>query len=188
MDFNKHSNLVGSHAFLSASSHSWINYDEDKLVRMYTASLAARRGTELHTLAHDLIRLGVKLPKVPKTLNLYVNDGIGFRMKTEQVLYFSPNCYGTADSIRFSEREMFLRIHDLKNGLTEASMDQLYIYAAFFCLEYGFRPVDIRTELRIYQNDEVRIEEADPHRITFIMSKIVTFDKQINAIRLEAQS
>lgn len=188
MIYNTHSNLVGSHAFLSASSHSWINYDEDKLARTYIASLAAKRGSELHAFAHEAIRLGVRLPRVPKTLNLYVNDGIGFRMRTEQILYFSPNCYGTADSLKFSEREMFLRIHDLKTGMVEASVDQLLIYAALFCLEYGFKPVDLRIELRIYQNDEVRVYEGDIHRITQIMSTIITFDRAINKIRLEALS
>ena len=31
MIFNKHSNLIGKHSYLSASQHSWLNYDEDKL-------------------------------------------------------------------------------------------------------------------------------------------------------------
>lgn len=188
MLFNTHSNLAGSHAFLSASNHSWINYDEDKLIRSYLASMAAKRGTELHAFAHEAIRLGIRLPRVPKTINQYVNDGIGFRMKPEQILYFSPNCYGTADTIKFSEQDMFLRIHDLKTGITPASFDQPLIYAALFCLEYGFRPVDLKIELRIYQNDEVHVVEADVHRVTQIMSTIVTFDKQITKIKKEAQS
>ncbi len=91
MIFNKHSNLIGQHAFLSASKYSWINYDEDKLDRVYVAALAAKRGTELHVLAHELIRLGVKLPKSPKTMNLYVNDALGYRMTPEQIVYYSDN-------------------------------------------------------------------------------------------------
>ena len=183
MLFTRHSTLKGTHAFLSASNYHWINYDIDKLERVFLASMAARRGTELHALAHELIRLGVKLPGSKQTLNLYVNDAIGYRMTPEQVLFFSDNCYGTADSIAF--RRGVLRIHDLKTGVTEASVHQLEVYAALFCLEYGYKPTQIRTELRIYQSDEIRMYDADPDVITHIMDKIVTFDKRINAIRLE---
>lgn len=186
MIFNTHSNLIGQHAFLSASKYHWINYDEDKLDRMYIAALAAQRGTELHSFAHEAIRLGIKLPRTQKTLHMYVNDGLGYRMTPEQILYYSDNAFGTADTITF--RRNTLRIHDLKTGVTPTSEHQLEVYAALFCLEYRVKPVEIGIELRIYQNDEVRIYEADPDIITHIMDRIVTFDKRINAIRLEALS
>jgi hypothetical protein len=186
MNFNTHSNLVGRHAFLSPSNYHWINYDEDKLDRVFFMQLAAQRGVELHSLGHQLIRLGVKLPTTRKTLNMYVNDAIGYRMTPEQSLYYSDNCFGTADAIGF--RANRLRIHDLKTGLTEASMHQLEVYAALFCLEYRFKPFEIAIELRIYQNDEVRVEEAEADHIFHIMDRIITFDKRINAIRLEEAS
>ena len=186
MIFNAHSNLVGMHAFLSASKYSWINYDEDKLDRTFLNAMAAQRGTELHQLANDLIRLGVKLPATKKTLNLYVNDAIGFKMNPEQVLFVSENCFGTADAISFKKNK--LRIHDLKNGVTPTSEHQLEIYAAMFCLEYGFKPFEIEIELRIYQNDEVRIYDADPVDVDLIMRKIINFDKRITAMRMEALS
>lgn len=184
MIFNKHSNLVGQHAFLSASKYHWINYDEDKLDRTFIAAMAAQRGTELHALAHDLIRLGVKLPRNTKTLNQYVNDCLGFRMVPEQVLYYSDNCFGTADAIGF--RRNVLRISDLKTGVTPTSEKQLEVYAALFCLEYKVRPSEIAIELRIYQNDEMRLYDTDPDEITHIMDKIIVFDKRINALREEA--
>lgn len=184
MRFNSHSNLTGTHAFLSPSNHSWVNYGEDKLDQMFYASMAARRGTELHALAHDLIRLGVKLPSSTKTLNLYVNDAIGYKMATEQTLYYSNNCYGSPDAIKFNRN--LLRIHDLKTGRVPASIEQLYVYAALFCLEYRYKPFDIKTELRIYQNDEVVVEPADADHIYHIIDRIVVFDKRINAIREEA--
>jgi len=182
--FNSHSELKGTHAFLSASSYHWINYDEDKLARMYVASMAAKRGTELHHFAHEAIRLGVKLPSTRRTLNLYVNDAIGFKMTPEQVLYFSPNAYGTADCIGF--KRGVLRIFDLKTGLVEASVHQLEVYAALFCLEYLMNPFDIEFDLRIYQNDEVRMYKGEPDDILHIVDKIRVFDKVINQIRLEA--
>jgi len=114
MNFNVHSRLEGQHAFLSASKYHWINYDEEKLISTFTKYQAIQRGTDLHELASQLIRLGVKLPKANKTFNLYVNDAIGFKMETEQPLYYSDNCFGTADAISF--RKNILRIHDLKSG------------------------------------------------------------------------
>jgi hypothetical protein len=153
---------------------------------MYIAAMAARRGTDLHAFAHEAIRLGIKLPKTQKTLSLYVNDAIGFRMTSEVVLYYSDNCFGTTDTISF--RRGMLRIHDLKTGITQTSERQLEVYAALFCLEYSQKPHQIEIELRIYQNDEVRIYTADPDTILHIMDKIVSFDKRINAIRLEVMS
>lgn len=185
MKFNDNSKLAGQHAFLSASKNSWVNYPEDKLDRVFLSSMAANRGTRLHALASTLIDLRVRLPEEPTTLNLYVNDGIGFRMKSEITFFYSINSFGTADSASFRNNK--LRIHDLKTGLFHTSERQLEVYAALFCLEYNFRPFDIEIELRIYQNDEVRIYEADPVTISLIMDKIVVFDKRISQLREEAE-
>ncbi|HEY6021398.1 MAG TPA: hypothetical protein VIY48_16280 [Candidatus Paceibacterota bacterium] len=187
MNFASHSAQVsGRHAFLSPSNYHWVNYDEEKLDRVFFTAMAAQRGTELHALAHQLIKLGVKLPDVPKSLNQYVNDAIGFRMTSEQVLYYSENCFGTADTICF--RKNMLRIHDYKSGATPASVRQLEVYMALFCLEYRFKPFDIDAELRIYQNDEVQIYKPDMDVIFHIMDKIVTFDKRIDYLKAEVGS
>jgi len=183
VNFNRHLNLKGTHAFLSASNYHWVNYDEDKLDKMFAQSQAAQRGTDLHAFAHEAIRLGVRLPANGKTLNLYVNDAIGYRMTPEQTLFYSINIYGTADTIAFKRN--VLRIHDLKTGLIEASVTQLEIYAALFCLEYRVKPFDIVIELRIYQSDEVKIYIGDPDKIFHIMDRIITFDRRINQMRLE---
>lgn len=183
MRFNDHSRLSGSHAFLSPSSYSWVNYDEEKLERSVVASVAARRGSELHDLAQKMIRLGVKLPKTNQTLNMYVNDAIGFRMTPEQMLFYSLNCYGQADAIGFSKNK--LRIFDLKTGVIRCKMTQLEVYAALFCLEYGFQPKNIEIELRIYQNDDIEVEEGDVLSITRIMEWIKFCDRRINEIREE---
>lgn len=186
MLFNTHSQLQGQHAFLSASKYHWINYDVDKLDRVYMAAQASQRGVELHSFAHEAIRLGIRQRRTQQTLNLYVNDAIGFRMTPELVLYYSENCFGTADAVSF--RKGLLRIHDLKTGAIPASQHQLEVYAALFCLEYRMKPFEIGIELRIYQFDEVQIYLADPDVITHIMDKIITFDKRIKAIKLEAMS
>lgn len=183
MNFNKHFNLEGKHAFLSASKYHWINYDEEKVINTYSNWLAAKKGTELHDFAATCIKLGQKLQGSKKTLNMFVNDAIGYKMLPEQVLCYSDNCFGTADAISF--RKGKLRIHDLKTGVTPAHMEQLMVYAALFCLEYKYKPSDIEIELRLYQNDEVLIHEATAEDIVPIMDKIVTFDKLIDKLKAE---
>ena len=173
MTFNDHSRLAGQHAFLSASKYHWINYDPDKIASAYTNFMATEKGTELHEFAAKCITLGQKLPRSKKTLNNYVNDAIGFRMTPEQVLYFSENCFGTADSICF--RDDILRIHDLKTGVIPAHMEQLYIYDALFCLEYRIKPKNIQIENRIYQSDDILIANPGEEEIEPIMEKIREF-------------
>jgi hypothetical protein len=115
-------------------------------------------------------------------LNLYVNDAIGYKMITEQPLYYSENCFGTADAISF--RDNFLRIHDLKTGDSPASIRQLEVYTALFCLEYGIKPSTIKIELRLYQSDEVLVHEPPAEDIMYIMDKIIIFDKQIDKMKI----
>lgn len=181
MNFNAHSNLVGQHAFLGASKYHWINYTDDKVAESYLKFLAVQKGTILHEFAAQCITLGQKLPKSRKTLNMYVNDAIGFKMTPEQILYYSENCFGTADAISF--RDSFLRIHDLKTGAIPAKMEQLKIYAALFCLEYRIKPGEIGMELRIYQNDEVVYHEPTADEIAPIMDRIITSDRIISKIK-----
>ena len=181
MIFNRHSNLEGQHAFLGASKYHWLNYDEEKVAEVYSNYLATQKGTVLHDFAAQCIRLGQKLPKSQKSLNMYVNDAIGYKMTPEQVLFYSENCFGTADAIAF--RDGFLRIHDLKTGMTPAHMEQLQIYAALFCLEYRIEPIDIQMELRLYQFNEILIQEPEPELIRSIILKIQTFDKIVSEIR-----
>lgn len=185
MNFNKHFNLEGRHAFLSASKYNWINYDEDRLLSFYENYLAKEKGTRLHAFAKECILLNQKLPNVglagKKTLNRYVNDAISFKMTPEQPLFYSEFCFGTADAISFKNN--ILRIHDLKTGAGPTHIEQLMVYAALFCLEYGYDPHNIEIELRIYQNDDVRIENPDPEAIQLIMDKIIFFDDRLSKIQ-----
>ena len=177
MNFNDHSELEGLHAFLSASKYHWINYDEEHLYSAYANYRAAEKGTILHDFAKTCILLGQRLDDVPKTINMYVNDAIGFRMSPEQILYYSPYCFGTADAISFKHGQ--LRIHDLKTGKGVTHMEQLQVYAAIFCLEYDVDISDIEVELRIYQNNKVRVHVPDITEIVPIMDKIVTSSRLI---------
>ena len=78
-----------------------------------------------------------------------------------------------------------LRIHDLKTGITRASEYQLYVYAAIFCLEYSISPFDIGIELRIYQNEEIRVYKPAPEDIQEIMETIIDFDLKIEQFKEE---
>ena len=112
-------------------------------------------------------------------LKCYINDGVGFKMKTEQALVYSDNIYGHADTICF--RDNFLRIHDLKTGANPAHMEQLETYAALFVLNYGpkynFKLQDIQMELRLYQWDAITIHNPTVEDIAPIMDKIITANK-----------
>lgn len=185
MKWNDHFKLPSDHAFLGASMHAWLNDDPAKLKNRYLRWLAKERGTRLHDLAARLIKEGIELPQTTKTFDQYVNDAIGFRMRPEQKLYYSDNCFGTADAIAFDEKTKFLRIHDLKTGEIPAKMEQLYIYAALFCLEYHKKPGDLGFELRIYQNNGIDIANPNAEIILPIMDKIISFDKLINNIKGE---
>lgn len=183
MNFNKHSNLEGQHAFLGASKYSWLNYSPEKVATSYRKFLATLKGTELHDFASRCIQLGIKLPKSHKTLNMFVNDAIGFKMTSEQPLFYSNNCFGTADAIAF--RNNFLRIHDLKTGEIQAHIEQLIIYAALFCLEYSVDPEDIEIELRIYQYDDIFTYVPTAEEIREVMNKIIEYDKIIDKVKEE---
>ena len=181
MNFNNHSRLRDQHAFLGASNYHWIGYSEEKLVERYKNWLAVKRGTELHALAAQAIRLGVRLPDDGRTLNRYVNDAIDFCMEPEQILYYSENCFGTADTICFNNN--ILRIHDYKSGQHPASLQQLRVYDSLFCLEYGVAPRDILIENRIYQKNDINAENPPCESIMAIMDKIIRFDNIINEIK-----
>ena len=180
MIFNKHLNLEGKHAFLGASNYHWINYDEEKMIVAYNNFLAKQRGTELHEFAKRCIELSIKLPNNKQTLSMYVNDAIGYRMTPEVILYYSKNAFGTADAISFKKN--FLRIHDYKSGSVPSSMHQLEIYNALFCLEYKINPEEIKSELRIYQSNNIIVEEPEPFYIKELMNKIKEADNLINQI------
>lgn len=179
MIFNKHSEFT-DHAFLAPSKYHWINYDEEKLTAVFGSFLAAKKGTRLHEFAKECIELGIKLPRSQQTLNMFVNDAIGFRMTPEQPLFYSENCYGTADAISFNRHR--LRIHDYKSGITPCKMTQVELYAAIFCLEYNINPLDIDIELRIYQNNEILIHQPDD--ISDLMAIVIQQDKHVAALRL----
>lgn len=180
IQFNKHDNLQGLHALFSASQSYWLRYNDEKAIEVYRNKKASTMGSRLHAWAKETIDLKMRQPRSNKTIYAYINDAIGFDMNTEVVLFYSPRFFGTADAICF--RKNALRIHDLKTGKEPATIEQLYVYAALFCLEYGLKPSNIDIELRIYQNDEVLYDnkEINPELsdiVASVMDQIVHLDK-----------
>lgn len=196
MQWNDHKQLEGKHAFLGASNFHWVNWNDQIFENRYYSQFSTTIGTAIHALAHDCILNRTKLNKhdrhlieitlyhayIPKDaydpddilMNLipFVNDAIGYHMSSEILLYYNNYCFGTCDAISFSEKERILRIHDLKTGTTTAHMEQLLIYAALFCLEYHKNPHQFKTELRIYQNFNIVVEEPDANDIETFMNLI----------------
>ena len=196
MQWNDHKQLEGKHAFLGASNFHWVNWNDQIFENRYYSQFSTTIGTAIHALAHDCILNRTKLNKhdrhlieitlyhayIPKDaydpddilINLipFVNDAIGYHMSSEILLYYNNYCFGTCDAISFNEKERILRIHDLKTGTTTAHMEQLLIYAALFCLEYHKNPHQFKTELRIYQNFNIVVEEPDANDIETFMNLI----------------
>ena len=115
-----------------------------------------------------------------------MNESIGYRMVPEQILYYSENCFGTADAISQLDsifKQKLLRIHDLKTGTTPVHIEQLLIYAALFLLEYNTKPNEIDIELRIYQNNEIIEHIPSEDELVPIMDRIITADKLLKAAK-----
>ena len=213
MNWNDHSRLIDKHAILSPSSYQWIRYSADEsreaLFNRYRSEYAQTIGTLLHEFAKKRIDYRMRLKKHDKdsvlfylidhgipervidsdyifdNLLYYVNDAIGYRMSPEVVLYYSDNCFGTTDAISFSKN--LLRIHDLKTGRLPAHMEQLQIYAALFCLEYGKKPGEIDIELRMYQPENMVTMKPEVDEIVPIMDAIISLDKFLTKIKAEGE-
>ena len=201
------------HAIFGGSKYAYLNYDiselHDKVDDAVKAYYATKVGTAVHAEAQRLISKRIKLTKstakfdIQRTLLLtdipreaynldqftetfvaYVNDAIGFNMRTEELLVpFTDSdwFFGTCDAISFSNATKELHIHDLKTGVSTASMNQLLIYAAFFFLQYDLDPNDIRTELRIYQSGEATIMKPELSDILPVIDRIKTINDYMNS-------
>lgn len=64
MNFNKHSELVGTHATFGASQSAWLRYDISKMVEKIHSSYRVVLGTEIHEFAASQIKLCHKLTNV----------------------------------------------------------------------------------------------------------------------------
>lgn len=189
-NFNEHWELKGRHATLSPSGYHWLNYDTDKMRNVYLNNLRKERGTRMHELASEMIELEIRPKSLKQAFNMFVNDCLDDGMASEVPLKYSDNCFGTADGIQYYPDKKLLRIYDLKTGTSKPSFNQLRIYAALFCHEYGpiygFKPKDLTYELRLYQGRGAMVDEdVSGGMIQDILNQIKMLDDEINKIKQE---
>lgn len=116
------------------------------------------------------------------TIKLFVNDCIGYRMRSEEKLVYSDLFWGTSDAIKCENN--FLQVFDLKTGSRPAKESQLYTYASLYCLQEHTKPEELSgVEIRIYQNAEVLVDNPPADVIYDIMNKIVHADALLNKFR-----
>lgn len=178
----------GTHAFCSPSKKSWRHWSKEQLLNSFVNSYAQQIGTLLHvyawknitenfkmqksdkhallrylTVEHDIPVVAVDIDRLFPNLMLYVNDCIGFRMRPEEKLYLNKYQYGTADALRFTDKNELI-IFDLKTGIKPViDFEQLENYAALFCAIYKVKPSELKSlELRLYQNSEIMAIQPDP--------------------------
>lgn len=187
MNLNKNTKLTGQHAFLSPSTYHWLDYEPDKLRSVFFNRQQTKRGDELHAYAQRAIDLRIKQADNGSTLSMYINDAIGFLMAAEVPLFYSVDCFGTADSLGCREERglLTLRVSDLKTGISPADIKQVKIYAALFCYEYSFTPDQLQFILRIYQNNAIEELIADPMDIFHVMDRIKTQAELVAYLREE---
>lgn len=140
---------------------------------------------QLYLLENGVPRTFIDPNKYVENFTTYVKDCIGFDMRTEQPLKYSEFAFGTADAISFNEKKSQLKIFDLKTGITQPSIHQLEIYAAYFFLEYHIKPKDVQTELRIYWQNEILVGEPTPADIVPIIDQTIKLDTFMQKIQKE---
>lgn len=195
------------HATFSPSQPYWLADTKDEFLQRFRSSYAPQIGTVLHDFARKYIARGVTLSKYDKkhaivellesgipgtvvdcldfdfifeNLRTYVNECVACRMDPEIRLRYSADFFGTTDAIQFTERDQVLRISDLKTGTTPAKIEQLIVYAALFCLDYGKDPNTITPVLKIYQNNDILCVEPDKGEIKNACDKIVEFNELVS--------
>lgn len=194
-----------SHAFCSPSKKTWRNWSKEQLLNAYVNSYSQQIGTLLHAYACENIKKNFKMQKSDKhsllryltvenkipvvavdidrlfsNLMLYVNDCIGFRMRPEEKMYLNDYFFGTADAIRFTDKNELI-IFDLKTGVKPiVDFGQLENYAALFCAVYKVKPIELKSlELRLYQNSEIMAVQPDPMIIEPIIDQMNCFTNEI---------
>lgn len=195
------------HAVFGGSNPSWVNKSPEDIREQYLRSFATKIGTVSHEFAAERIKYRQRLTKhewkgylirllekdIPRlaidvdflfpNISSYVNDAIGFRLDPEVRVTAHEDFFGTADAINYDASKRFLRIHDLKTGTSPVHMEQLYIYAAFYCMERNLRPQEQTYEMRIYQAGDIWVDNPDPSVILNTVKTVVDGIREINKIK-----
>lgn len=150
MNFNKHSNLIGTHATFGASQSAWLRYDISKMIDKIHSSYRVVLGTEIHEFAASQIILCHKLGSIKN-----VKDNL------ETYLYFkyqgddnSITEYGRRiiDEIGYLPKEVFETVKTYINDGVAYKMtpEQPLVYSLYF---YG------TTDCISFRNNVLRIHD-----------------------------
>ena len=171
-------------AELGTEIHEWCSV-QLQLMQTVSSPRAAEKGIKTHIFEkyssvpdyRDVLIFSMDfLPSsVFGTVKAFVNDSVDLRMKSEETISYSPLFWGTADAIRHANDEVY--IFDLKTGTRAAKPDQLLVYAALYHLQEKLKPERTRTEIRIYQNNEIYTDIPEPETLHEIMDLIVHKNK-----------
>ena len=171
-------------AELGTEIHEWVSI-QIQLGQTVSSPRAAEKGVRTHIFTkyqsapdyRDVLIFSLDfLPAaVFGTVKSFVNDAVGFRMNSEEKIEYSSLFWGTSDAVKFSNNELL--VFDLKTGAKPAKTDQLLVYAGLYCLQHNHKPSKLKTELRIYQNNEILVNEPEPEVIQDVMDRIVHKNK-----------
>lgn len=150
MNFNKHSNLIGTHATFGASQSAWLRYDISKMIDKIHSSYRVVLGTEIHEFAASQIILCHKLGSIKN-----VKDNL------ETYLYFkyqgddnSITEYGRRiiDEIGYLPKEVFETVKTyINDGIAyKMTPEQPLVYSLYF---YG------TTDCISFRNNVLRIHD-----------------------------
>lgn len=150
MNFNKHSNLIGTHATFGASQSAWLRYDISKMIDKIHSSYRVILGTEIHEFAASQIILCHKLGSIKN-----VKDNL------ETYLYFkyqgddnSITEYGRRiiDEIGYLPKEVFETVKTyINDGIAyKMTPEQPLVYSLYF---YG------TTDCISFRNNVLRIHD-----------------------------
>jgi len=179
-------NNLPDHAFLSPSKVHWINYDLDKLKRVYEGYKRTIEGTRIHEFAEHCINLGVYLQSDGQALSSFVNDALDLNMDSEVHLYYSQFVFGKVDAMAYKNKTLY--IFDLKTGRGKPKYSQLDIYAALFCLSSKKHPEEITIICRVYQGDDVVEWSPEPGEIIRIMNVIIEASEFLEFLEAEEKT
>lgn len=142
MNFNKHSDLRGTHATFGASQSAWLRYDISKMIDKIHSSYRTVLGTEIHEFAASQIKLSHRLSNV-KSIKDNLETYLYFKYRDEQIDNISEYGKKIIDEISYLPKEVFetvkTYIHDgvsFKMTTEQPLVYSLYFYGTADCISF----------------------------------------------------
>ncbi len=151
MNFNKHSNLRGTHATFGASQSAWLRYDIPKMVEKIHSSYRVVLGTEIHEFAASQIILCHKLGSI-KTVRENLETYLYFKYQTDDGDGIKEYGKRLIDEIGYLPKEVFETVRTyINDGIAfKMTPEQPLVYSLYF---YG------TTDCISFRNNVLRIHD-----------------------------